>query len=121
MDNLLSKYKQKIKCVLCLKVNSETIIKRILGRQICSKCGLTFNKYFNPSTEKNHKCNSNFLNTRTDDNEEIIKKRFQTYNKETLPIIEYYTSKNILKDIDGMQEIQQIYKKIRQIIDSLET
>ena len=47
--------------------------------------------------------------------------QFRTYNKETMPIIKYYINQNILKEIDGMQKIDQIYKEIRQIIDSLET
>ena len=43
---------QKISCVLNLNVDKETIIKRILGRQICSNCGLIFNKFFSPGTQK---------------------------------------------------------------------
>ena len=35
-------------------VNKEAVIKRILGRLICSKCGLTFNKYFNPPQKKKY-------------------------------------------------------------------
>ena len=46
LDFLLKKYKQKISCVLSLEVDKELIIKRILGRQICSNCGLIFNDYF---------------------------------------------------------------------------
>ena len=38
-----------------------------------------------------------------------------------MPIIKYYINQNILKEIDGMQKIDQIYKEIRQIIDSLDT
>ena len=43
LDFFLKKYNQKISCVLCLKVEKEFVIKRILGRQICAKCGMIFN------------------------------------------------------------------------------
>ena len=121
LDVLMNKYNQKISCALSLKVNKNIIVKRILGRQICSKCGLTFNTFFNPSTEKNHNCNANLLQKRSDDNEGIINKRFATYEKETLPILDYYKDQNLLREIDGMGEIPLIYQEIRGIIDTLET
>ena len=46
LDNLIHKHNQKISLVLSLDVDEETIIKRILGRQTCSKCGLIFNQFF---------------------------------------------------------------------------
>ena len=121
LDLLLRKYNQKISCVLNLKVNDEILIKRISGRQICSKCGAIFNKYFNKATENNHSCNSSFLKTRLDDNEKTIISRLKTYNKETFPIIEYYKQQKLLKEVDGSVKIHDLYKEIRQIIDSLET
>ena len=121
LDLLLRKYNQKISCVLNLKVNDEILIKRISGRQICSKCGAIFNKYFNKATENNHSCNYSFLKTRLDDNEKTIISRLKTYNKETFPIIEYYKQQKLLKEVDGSVKIHDLYKEIRQIIDSLET
>ena len=52
LDVQIKSYNQKISCVLSLKVDKETIIKRILGRQTCTSCGLIFNEYFFPSTKK---------------------------------------------------------------------
>ena len=121
LEILVKKYNQKIFCFLSLNVDKDIIIKRILGRQVCSKCDQTFNEYFNPSTEKNHKCGPDFLKKRSDDNEKIIKKRFSTYEEETFPVLEYYSKKNLLHQIEGMREISQIYKEIRDIIASLDT
>ena len=119
LDFLLKKYGQKVSKALILDVDENNIVKRVLGRQICSKCNLTFNEYFNPSTSFNHNCDKKFLLKRSDDNETTIKKRFQTYTKETLPILNYYKSQNLLTKIDGMNKIDVIYKEIRQIISSL--
>ena len=121
LDILFKKYNQNISCVLCLNVDKEKIIKRILGRQICSKCGLIFNEFFKPATSNNHACDSKFLVKRSDDNEETILKRYETYIEKTLPIINYYKKLNILHEIDGKTEIDQIFEKISHIIGSLET
>ena len=121
LDALIKKYNQKISCVLSLNVQKNTIIKRIMGRQVCSKCGLTFNKFFKPANKKNHNCDPKNLRTRSDDNEPTIMNRFNTYIKETFPIIKYYQKQNLVMEVDGMNEIDQIYKEIRGIIDSLDT
>ena len=54
LDTEIVKSDQKIQCVLSLKVDKDLTIKRILGRQVCLKCGLTFNEFFNPSNKQNH-------------------------------------------------------------------
>jgi len=121
LDILIKKYNQKIYCVLNLKVNQDVIIKRITGRQVCSKCGLTFNEFFNPSTKENHHCDIKFLQKRSDDNEKTARNRFETYTKETLPVLDYYQNQNLLYEIDGTNQIHEIYKEICRIIHSLET
>ena len=90
LDNLLKKYKQKIDLVLKLSVSLETVKKRISERKALEK--------------------------RLDDNEEIAIKRYQTYEKSTEPVIEYYKKMNLLKAIDGERPIDQINKEISDII-----
>ena len=121
LDILVKKYNQKISCVLSLKVDKNVIIKRIIGRQACSKCGLVFNEFFNPSMKENHHCDIKFLQKRSDDNEKTAKNRFETYTKETLPVLDYYKNQNLLYEIDGTNHIHEIYKEIRRIMHSLET
>lgn len=120
-DLLLKKYNQKLSCVISLNIEKNIIIKRASGRQICSKCGLIFNKYYNASTSNNHKCNPDFLVAREDDNAGTVEKRHDTYIKETYPIKKHYIDLNLLHDVDGSKKIDQIYEEIRNIIDSLET
>ena len=121
LDLLIKKYNQRISCVLSLKIEKDIIIKRILGRIICSKCKLTFNEYFYPPTKENHNCNLKFLTKRSDDNKQTVENRLETYTKKTLQILNYYKNQKLLYEIDGMGDISNIYKEIRQIIHSLET
>ncbi len=94
LDELLKKYNQKIDIVLKLSVSLETIKKRILDRQTQEK--------------------------RTDDREEIAVKRFETYEKSTKPILEYYKKQNSIKEVNGEQKIEQINKEIGDIIELIE-
>jgi len=121
LDLIIKKNNHEISCVLSLKVDKKTIIKRILGRQICSNCGLIFNEYFAPATKNNHSCSKNFLQKRSDDNEASINIRIETYLKKTLPILNFYKEQNLLKQINGMGKIDEISNEIRGIITSIET
>jgi len=120
LDLLLKKYNQKISCVICLNVDKKIVIKRILGRQTCTKCGRIFNEYFNSPNSANHSCDKKFLIKRSDDNEETIIKRYGTYLDKTLPILEHYKRLNLLHEIEGKTEIDDIFVKISHIIASLE-
>jgi len=119
LDVLLNKSKQKISCALSLNVDKDAIIKRILGRQTCIKCGLIFNKYFYPANEENHFCDPKFLTKRTDDNEDTIINRYEIYLARTLPILNFYKQQNLLREVNGMLKIDQIFEEIRSIISSL--
>jgi len=121
LDKIANDHNQKISCVLSLNVDKDLVIKRILGRQSCSNCGLIFNEFFYPSTKKNHTCGSKFLTKRSDDNEKTIINRFETYLTYTLPILDFYKEKKLLHQINGMREKDEIFKEIRGIIASLET
>ena len=120
LDSYLKKYKQKISCVLSLNVKKEFITKRILGRQTCANCGLIFNKYYHPASNKNHSCDPKFLSKRSDDNKITIINRFETYLNKTLPILDFYKGQNLLHQINGMAKIDQIFDEICGIIASLE-
>ena len=120
LDLLVKKYNQKISCVLNLNVDRESVIKRILGRQICTNCGLIFNENFKPSTNKNHTCHPKFLIKRSDDNEKTIIDRFETYLNKTLPLLDFYKEQNLLHQINGKAEIDHIFEEIQGIIASLE-
>ena len=121
LDKILKTNDQTISCIFTLNVNKETIVKRIMGRIVCSKCGSVFNKYFNPPEKNDHSCGIQYLNIRNDDNEETVVKRFDTYRNETLPILKYYKEHTLLHEIDGMAHMSQINKEIRGIIESLGT
>ena len=120
LDILLKKHDQKIDLVLKLFVNLETVKKRISGRSTCSLCGKIYNDYYNPPPKDTNCCSSKFLQKRGDDTLDVASKRFETYEKATEPVLNFYKNSNLLKLINGERPIDQIYKEISDIIDLIE-
>lgn len=116
LDKLLSEIGQSLDIVVELDVPYDTCLKRAIGRISCPKCKAIYNKYFKkPQTENVcDKCGST-LESRLDDNEETFKTRFDTYNKSTAPLIEYYEQKGILVKIDG---INDTFNKIVSVLNN---
>jgi len=120
LNMLLKKYNQKIDLVLKLSVQLDTIKKRISGRSTCSICGKIYNEYYNPSPKNSDCCGDKFLQKRGDDTLEVATKRFETYEKSTEPLLEFYKKLNLLKVVDGESPIDQIYQEISQIMSLIE-
>lgn len=99
-------------------IDTELLIERIVNRQSCPKCGEIYNKLFKPSKTENicDKCNVE-LKTRADDNEEIARARFDTYNKETAPLIEFYENKGVLYKLDANGSIEEVWERLLNIIN----
>ena len=117
LGNILKKNSQKIDLVISLKVSLDSIVKRITGRLVCSKCGNTYNEFFNPPPKKSDCCNNEFLKRRSDDSADVAKKRFQTYEQSTKPVLEYYKEAVLIKEISGENKIEEIYVKIVDFIN----
>lgn len=113
---LLNKYNQKIDLVLQLSVSLESIRKRITGRSVCSICGKIYNDEFNPPPVNTNCCSQKFLTKRGDDTLEVVSKRFETYEKTTKPLLDFYKNLKLLKVINGERPIDQIYKEISEIM-----
>lgn len=109
--------------IIYLDIDLDTAMKRSLGRMICSNCGASYNKYFPSAMPKENdicdECHGKLI-VRTDDNEETFKKRFDTFMKETKPIIDYYQGKNKLFKVDALLDTNDISKSIKEILESVD-
>jgi adenylate kinase len=120
LEKLLNKYNQKLNLVLKLTVSLDVIKKRISGRSVCSICGKIYNEYFNPAPSNSDCCSQKYLQKRSDDTLEVAVKRFETYEKNTKPLIEFYNKLNLLKVVNGESPITKINAEISGLIDTNE-
>jgi len=115
---LLEKYNQKIDLVLKLSVSLDLIKKRISGRYVCSICGKIYNEFFNPAPINADCCASKFLQKRSDDTLDIAITRYETYEKNIKPVIDFYEECNLLKVVNGETSISEITNEISGLIES---
>ena len=92
----------KIDCAVNFDINDEAVVERLSGRRVCRKCSHNFHVVFMPP-EKENTCThcGGELYIRDDDKPESIKHRLEVYRAQTAPLIDFYRSKNLLKNIDA--------------------
>ncbi len=103
--------------VINIQVAKDSVIKRLTGRRTCQTCGEIYNVNMNPP-RKGGVCDKDGgrLIQRADDNESAIKIRLKAYERDTLPLIDYYRQKNALRQIDGNGEPEVITERLLSLV-----
>lgn len=117
LTEALSQKGEKLDYALDVDVPDENIVNRMSGRRACSKCGSTYHiVYAPPKTEGIcDKCGA-ALTLRDDDKPETVKKRLKVYHDQTKPLIDYYGGENILRSVDGTQDMEKVFADITAIL-----
>jgi adenylate kinase len=92
--HLLNHWLLDLGAVLVLSLSLPMAVRRLTGRRICGNCGALYNLNFKPSRKADEcdLCRGKLIQ-REDDAAEVITKRFMNYEKETVPVIEYFRAK----------------------------
>ena len=97
---------------------SEVLEQRMTGRRNCPVCNEIYNLYFKPPKFDNV-CDYHpeaQLVHRADDNSETVRKRLETYEEQTRPLMDYYQSRGVLRTVNGTGDTEDIYKGIEVIV-----
>jgi len=103
-----------ISFVLNIDSNDDVITKRMAARRMCKECGANFNILFKPSKVEGvcDKCNGE-LYMRSDAKPEAIKERISTYHGLINPILDFYSKKGILININGEPSIEDVWREVK--------
>ncbi len=104
----------EIDAVINIAVDPALIVDRITGRRMCA-CGESYHISMGIG-ETCPKCGSK-LYQRDDDKEETVKARMQVYENQTAPLIDYYTAKDLVIDVDGGKPLNEVFEQISKVID----
>jgi len=117
LDNVLSELGLPLDYVVNIEVPLEKLIERLSGRLTCKECNAIYHSVYNPP-KKEGICDvcGGELFQRSDDTEAAITQRFETYKKQTEPVITYYREKGMLTTIDGTRSIEETAKDIEKRI-----
>jgi adenylate kinase len=116
LELILDEFNQAVGHIILLNVSKDIIEKRIMGRMTCEKCHMTLNEFFNNEQIELHPCGKEFLKKRKDDNLDIVVARYDTYMQSTKPVLDFYSKNVNFIEIDGSAKIEQITKKINDIL-----
>lgn len=118
LDKSLAASNDKLDMVINIQVSDESIIKRMSGRRTCNNCGATYHIENNPPKKEDicDVCGFNII-LRDDDKPETVSNRLKVYHIQTEPLIDYYTTKGILVNINGLQDIGLVFQDIIDIIE----
>jgi adenylate kinase len=113
LDRILKTMGLSLNGVLSVRVPESIIIERLAGRRTCRSCGALSHTVFNPPKKAGvcDRC-SGELYQRDDDREETIANRLRVYEKQTAPLANYYRERGLLREIDGVGEINDIRARV---------
>lgn len=113
LSEALSKLNEKIDYAINIDVPDDSIITRMSGRRACLSCGSTYHIKYSAPKEENicDNCGSELV-IRDDDKPETVKKRLDVYHKQTQPLIDYYDNENILANVDGTKDMEEVFLDI---------
>ncbi len=111
-------FQQGIKRVIYVKVQTEELLNRLSGRWICPVCQTPYHEVNNPPKVPG-RCDLEGaeLYQREDDKRSTAERRLQVYFHQTMPLIEYYTERHLLSEINGQQAVETVTHDIIAALD----
>jgi len=100
------------------KINEKEILRRLSGRMVCLQCGAVYN-IDNNRPQADGLCDlcGSKLVVREDDRPEVIRERIRLYLETIAPLIDYYSSKNVLFEINAEDTAENIFRAIQAVLD----
>jgi len=117
LDDILTSLNYELTGVINVAIDKQVLIDRIVGRQVCKKCGASYHvKLKKPQVEGVcDRCGS-LLSVRADDNAETATNRLDVYEAQTAPLLDFYQGRGLLVNINGDQEIDQVFAEIKEFL-----
>lgn len=117
LDVALTKVGQSVDYAINVEVPDENIVNRMSGRRACVNCGATYHIVYAPTKVEGvcDTCQGDLI-LRDDDKPETVQKRLNVYHEQTQPLIDYYTKKKILVEVDGTANINDVFATIVKVL-----
>ncbi|MDQ3281218.1 MAG: adenylate kinase [Acidobacteriota bacterium] len=99
--------------VLQLLVPDDAIVRRITQRRTCAQCGAIYHLENNPPANGSvcDRCGAEVI-ARADDTEEAVRKRLESFHRQTMPVAAFYKAKQSLREVDGVGPVDEVFERI---------
>jgi adenylate kinase len=108
----------KVQTVLNITLHDDIAVKRISSRRTCEKCGAIYSAITDDIKKGCVKCGGKLI-IRADDTPKAVMDRLKIYHEKTKPLIDYYTKKKILLEIDGDRPVEVVFAEIEKGLNKL--
>ena len=115
LEEIFKELDIKLDGVINIDVDPASLLERLSGRIIHKETGESFHKVFNPPVDYKEED----YYQREDDKPEAVKRRLDVNIAQGAPILDFYREANLVHDVDGNQEIDQVFSSIQNILSSL--
>ena len=117
LNELLADLGKQVTYVININVEKEELISRLTGRRICKVCGSSYHLQFDPPKVEG-RCDKDDgeLYQRADDNPETVTNRLEVNMSQTQPLLDFYEKQGVLKNVDGQQQIDEVFKAVDAIL-----
>lgn len=121
LDENLSSAGRELDGVVYIKVDTDILMERLTGRIICSNCGATYHKLFNPPKVEDtcDQCGGKEFYQREDDKPETVKRRIEVNENLTNDLLNYYSDRNLIITINGLGTPDEVFEEVKEKIDEL--
>jgi len=109
-----------VQAVVDFQLDDAEIVRRIVSRRVCSRCGSTYNIDFLPPKRAGvcDACGGELIQ-RVDDREDVIRTRLETYRAQTAPLVKFYQERRLLHSVDAAAGADAVEADVMRIIGSL--
>ena len=117
LEELTREISRPITMVINITADKDALIKRISGRRVCKTCAAPYHIEFKPSAVEGvcDLCGGPLFQ-RKDDTVEVLSERLDAYENQTLPLVKFYEKLNLLKSVNGLQDIEDVFLDISHLL-----
>jgi adenylate kinase len=118
LDAMLARSGKKLDRVIEMEVDEKALTERVVGRFTCAACGAGYHDTFKRPKREGvcDACGGTEFTRRKDDTAETMKTRMIAYRSQTEPLLPYYQTRGVLKTVDGMAAMDEVYRQIRAVL-----
>lgn len=120
LNDIMDELGTRIDRTINVDVDEEELINRLTGRRICEVCGTAYHLVFNPPKQEGVcDLDGGKLYQREDDNPETVANRLEVNLKQTQPLLDFYKEQDVLVNVDGSKDIDDVFARIDDILQDL--
>jgi len=116
LDEIMAERDKGPLIVIDVEVPPSELVKRLSTRRICGTCGANADPFDGDLTKRCRRCGGEFVQ-RTDDSEEVVRKRLGIYERDTRPLVDYYKSRPTFRIVNGAQPPDVVARELDRSID----